>query len=350
MNTEKVLVAMSGGIDSSTTALMLKNSGYEVIGCLLNMHTNNQQAINDAKLVSEFIGIELIVEDVSQRFLEVVKDNFYKEYRNGRTPNPCVLCNKEIKFKELLSIADKKSIKLVATGHYANKIYSKENRKYVLKKSKNSSKDQTYMLWRLEQDELTRIIFPLGEYTNKSVVRRYAEDQKLPVFDKKDSQDICFIPSNDYHNFIDEYSASINDVILGGDVIINGKVIGKHKGIPYYTIGQRRGIGVAYQTPIYVKQIDAKNNSIEVAILENTFSKGLIATDYNIINNEKLKEGIYNIKIRYKSKEKLGTAVEQNGQLIVNFNEPISSIALGQSVVLYENDILIGGGIISEVF
>ncbi|MCL2040270.1 MAG: tRNA 2-thiouridine(34) synthase MnmA [Bacteroidetes bacterium] len=347
---KKILVAMSGGVDSSSTALMLKNSGYEVIGCFLNMHTNNQQAIQDAKLVSEFIGIELIIKDISQKFLEIVKDDFYKEYRNGRTPNPCVLCNKEIKFKELFSIADGKDIKLVATGHYANRIYDEKNKKYILKKSKNLTKDQTYMLWRLGQNELERIIFPLGEYTNKSDVRIYAEDQKLPVFDKKDSQDICFIPSNDYHDFIKEYSASINDIILDGDVIINGKSIGKHKGIPYYTIGQRRGLGIAYKEPIYVKQIDVENNIIEVATLENTYSKGLIAADYNIINDEKLKEGVYNIKIRYKSKEKLGTISEQNGRLIVNFNEPISSIALGQSVVLYDDDVLIGGGIISEVF
>ena len=349
MNKKKVLVAISGGIDSSITALILKNGGYEVIGCFLNMHTHNQQAINDAKIVSEFIGIECIVRNIKKRFLEVVQNNFYNEYRNGRTPNPCVLCNKEIKFKELFSLADERGIKLVATGHYANKIYDEKNGKYILKKGKDLSKDQSYVLWRLEQKDLERIMFPLGEYSSKNDVRVLAEEQKLPVFDKKDSQDICFIPSNDYHSFIKDYSASINDKISDGDVLIDGKVIGKHKGIPYYTIGQRRGLGIAYKEPIYVKRIDIASNTIEVAKLEDTYSNVLVADDYNIISGEKLKEGLYNIKIRYKSREKLGTAVEHNGRLVVNFNEPISSIALGQSVVLYDNDTLIGGGVISEV-
>jgi tRNA-specific 2-thiouridylase len=346
---KNILVAMSGGIDSAVTASLLKQSGYDVIGCILKMHQYTENAIKDAKVIANAIKIDLIVEDITKQFA-IVKENFYQEYLNGRTPNPCVLCNKKVKFKTLLEIAYKNNISNIATGHYASVKFNDNLNKYIISKAKSVEKDQTYMLWRLSQDELSRLKFPIGDtFASKTDVRLFAEKNAIPFFNKDDSQDICFIPDGDYRKFIDDFSQNENN-IKEGDVIIDGKIIGTHKGTPYYTIGQRRGLGIAYKEPIYVKRIDTENNIIEVATLKNTYSNGLISDDFNIIVYDNLPEKEYNVKIRYKDIGKLATAKVEANKLVVNFTEPRSSVALGQSVVLYEKDVLVGGGIISKVF
>jgi len=207
MNTTKILIAMSGGVDSAVVASLLKEKGHNVIGCFLKMHewTDKDapdQAIQDTINVCNSIGIELIIKDVSTNFSFIVIENFYQEYLAGRTPNPCVLCNRFLKIKELIDVADDNNITTIATGHYTKKVFFSDNKRFSLSKSVATSKDQTYMLWRLPQEYLRRIIFPLEDFYSKETVREYAEQKKLPVFFKKDSQDICFIPDGDYRKFI----------------------------------------------------------------------------------------------------------------------------------------------------
>lgn len=350
----KVLVAMSGGIDSAASALILKEAGYEVIGCILRMHEHSEIGIKDAISVANSIGIELIVVDVSEDFAKIVKNYFCREYLSGRTPNPCILCNKYVKFRYLFRVADERNIELVATGHYAKSVFDSEAGRYLLVTAEDKSKDQSYVLWGLNQDILSRIIFPLGGYDSKKVVRDLVESQNVPIFSKEDSQDLCFVPSGDYNSFIEGYLSSVgvdNSFIKPGDIMIDGRIIGSHRGISYYTVGQRRGLGVSYKVPVYVKRIDVANNVIEVATLSGTYSNGLISEDFNIIKYDNyLPEIEYTAKIRYKDGGKLSKARIEGGKLVVTFKEPCSSVALGQSVVLYEDDILVGGGVISGTF
>ena len=356
-NNEKILVAISGGVDSATTALLLKQRGFDVIGCILQMHNFSQTNIQEAKRICDFLDIELKIVDVSKSFDDIVKQNFYDEYLKGRTPNPCVLCNRKLKWKSLIEIADQLNIEKIATGHYAQIKYDVSTKNFSIFKSVDAKKDQTYMLWKLPQNFLSRTIFPLGDVASKEYVRNFAQMNKLPNFDRTDSQDICFIPDNDYRSFIKNFYLKNNSTTVDnfddwkGDVILNGKKIGEHNGYPFYTVGQRKGLGIAYKTPLYVKKIDAISKIIEVAELENTFSQDIIGTEINLIKNIDLhKERTFWIKVRYKDLGRFAECKIENEQLIVHFEKPVSSIALGQSVVLYSDDELIGGAIINEVF
>lgn len=358
LDAKKVLVAVSGGVDSGSTSVILKEQGYDVACCILKMHEFSNPALEDAQRICDKIGLELIVKDVSKEFSEIVKEDFYQEYMQGRTPNPCVLCNRRLKFKTLVDVADARGIKWLATGHYAKCLFNEETQRYTLHKATDIHKDQTYMLWRLQQDVLERVMFPIGEYISKSDVRAYAKENELPIYDKDDSQDICFIKGEDYRDYITKYCASKNelDLIKSGDIILDGEIIGQHNGHPYYTIGQRRGLGIAYKKPIYVKRIDIEKNIIEVATEENIYSKGLVADSVNIIKyNHSLPEKKYVVKIRYKDIGKSAVCrLEKNEnkkeRLLVEFLEPRASIALGQSVVIYDENEIIGGGVIASIF
>jgi tRNA-specific 2-thiouridylase len=364
MSKNKILVAISGGIDSAVSALILKQKGYEIIGCFLKMHEFSESSLLDAKKVCDFLEIDLKIIDITTDFSNIIEQNFYDEYLAGRTPNPCVLCNKVMKWKGLVDVANDLKIEKIATGHYAQIKFNEKTQRFSILKAANLPKDQSYMLWRLPQEYLSRTIFPLGEFENKEIIRNLAKKNEIPIFAKTDSQDICFIDDNDYRKFITEFSQNINEKNdWKGDIILAGKKIGEHNGYPFFTVGQRRGLGIAYKTPLYVKKIDAKNKIVEVAELENTFSAGLIGSEINFIgaldfenNLENLKkEQEFFVKIRYKDSGRFAKCkIEENEfgekKLIVTFNEPVSSVAIGQSVVLYSGNELVGGAIISEIF
>lgn len=361
----KVLVAMSGGVDSSVTAALLQKQGYEVEGitittikidstCQPNYSESgccSFSGVKDASEVCKIIGIKHYVVDLTEGFKKNIIDNFIKEYLNGRTPNPCVLCNPLIKWGEMLKKADSLGCYYFATGHYAKVNYSAELNRFYLSKSKDKHKDQTYFLWNLAQEQLKRTILPLGNLL-KTEVRQLAKDFGLPVYNKSESQEICFIPNNNYSDFIKNYYPEITKRFNNGLIIYKGDVIGKHSGYPFYTIGQRRGLGSHFNKPIYVKSINASNNTIEVGLEEDLYSEGLIASSYNIIKYDKLPtERDYIVKIRYKDSginAKCNFTV--NNKLKIKFYEKRRAITPGQSAVIYEGEDLIGGGIIDSSF
>ncbi|MEN8907036.1 MAG: tRNA 2-thiouridine(34) synthase MnmA [Clostridiales bacterium] len=351
-NKEKVLIGLSGGVDSSVAAYILKESGYEVIGVTMNLFQNystqNSNAmIRDAKNVAEKLGIEFIEFDLNESFKSKVIDYFKKEYLKGRTPNPCVVCNKFIKFGDLLEKADRMNIKYISTGHYA-KIQMNERGFYNLKKPKDKTKDQTYFLYGLKQNQLSRVIMPLGNYDKKEV-REIAKQADLFVANKKDSQEICFIEDNDYVKFIIENSST--KIIQGDFVDLQGNVLGIHKGIIYYTIGQRKGLGITFGKPKYVIEIDYINNRIVLGDNEDLFQHYLIAENINLITDNKIIDN-RNVEIKIRNSSKLSkaklTLIENNKAKII-FEVPQRAITPGQSAVFYDDDMLLGGGVITKV-
>lgn len=343
-NKEKVVVGMSGGVDSSVAALLLKEQGYEVIGVTLKVWKDDQkEAIEDAKKVADALGIEHRVLDVKENFKCKVVDYFTNEYLSGKTPNPCVVCNKEIKFGDLLRYALGIGANFVATGHYAR--IEKDGDRFLLKKSKSLSKDQTYPLYHLTQKQLAHVILPLADY-EKSEVREIAKKAGLKVADKGDSQDICFVKNNDYAGFIEQETGV--KAKAGDFVDQTKKILGKHSGVYHYTIGQRKGLGIAVGKPIFVSKIDTNTNEITLGDEENILSKSLIAEDINFIPFDKLEKPLkVKAKIRYGNKEAEATISPlKDGKVRVDFVEPQRAITTGQSVVFYQDDLVVGGGVI----
>ncbi len=356
----RVLVGMSGGVDSSTTAAILKSQGYEVVGitvtsvkitddCKVENSTSgccNYQAIIDASDVAEYLGIEHHIVDLSDVFKEKIISNFVDEYLKGRTPNPCSLCNPLIKWGEILKKADDYDCYFYATGHYAKLVLDNETSRYYVRMAKDKNKDQSYFLWGLSQEQLKRTIFPLGDYT-KAEVRELAKTFGLKVYNKFESQEICFVPTNNYRDVINKYAIGLES-IQEGDIVFRGVVIGKHKGYINYTIGQRKGLGVSYSKPLYVKNIFPDTNTIEVDVEEGLSSKKLYASNVNFMKSENLIEKRpYLVKIRYKDKGSLAyCTLSSSGQLIVDFLEPKKAITPGQSVVVYDEEDLVVGGVI----
>lgn len=362
---ERVLVAMSGGVDSSVTAALLKEKGYEVIGGTMEIFPDYEQppveeggccslsAIEDAKRVARKLDIRHYTFNLKDIFERKVISNFVNEYRNARTPNPCVVCNKEIKFKSLLRKALELDCNYIATGHYARIIHKDEGQgkgRYLLKKAEDKMKDQTYMLYGFTQFQLKHTLLPLGDF-NKTRVREIANELGFKIHNKPDSQEICFVPDNDYSRFLDE---NYSEIAEPGPILDKeGNKLGEHDGLHHYTIGQRRGLGISLSYPVYVLELDKDRNAVIVGKDEEVYEKGLFAEQINWIAIDSLTEsGEVLAKIRYNSPEVEATIYpEDKDRVKVVFREKQRAITPGQSVVFYDHgDIVIGGGIIGESF
>lgn len=341
MNKEKVLVAMSGGVDSSVAALLLKEQGYQVLGVTMLLRKNVDESVKDAKRVCSRLGVEHKVLDFSKQFETRVVNNFISEYFKGRTPNPCIECNRYIKFGILLEEAFSSGFDYLATGHYAS--IENHNGDYFLKRPKDRTKDQTYFLYAIKYKYLEKILFPLGEYLKTEVIE-IAKRKNLPLTNKPQSQDICFIPNGDYRNFINR---GIADIEPGPILDLDGNLLGHHKGVFFYTVGQRGGLGISSAAPLYVISIHPEKNQIVVGEKKDLGSKSLIVSKLNFLVKD-LAQDVF-AKIRYTHKEAGCIIKRLNAEVKVVFNQVQTAITPGQSVVFYKDDIVLAGGIIKEV-
>lgn len=359
MAKEKVLVAMSGGLDSSVVALMLHNEGYEVIGITMKTWDYATSGgskrttgccslddINDARQLAVNCGFPHYILDIRAEFGDFIIDNFVEEYLAGRTPNPCVLCNTHIKWDALLKRADKLGCKYIATGHYAQ--VRQENGRYVVSKGLDETKDQSYVLWGLSQESLARTIFPLGKY-HKSEIRQLALDSGYTELAKKsESYEICFVPDNDYRGFLKRKDPGLEERVKDGNFVNReGKVLGKHEGYPFYTIGQRKGLEIALGHPMYVTEIIPETNTVVLGEKEELEKREMLVKKVNMIKYASLPEGFEALtKIRYKDKGMMSSLTHEGDLLKVEFYNNVSAIAPGQSAVFYEGNDLLGGGFI----
>ena len=353
---EKIMVAMSGGVDSSVAALLVKQAGADATGVTLHLHRQEREElfpgektccpvddVNDARRVCAALGMPFYVFNFTDVFQEAVIDHFVEAYCRGETPNPCIECNKYVKFGKLLRRAQETGFDKVATGHYARVERDKATGRMLLKKGMDSQKDQSYMLYALTQEQLERTVFPLGGL-DKAQVRELAEQNGLLNAHKRDSQDICFVPGGDYASFIEGYKG---EKFPPGDFVgLSGEVYGQHKGIIHYTVGQRKGLGLSFPQPMYVQRIDPARNQVVLAPHEQLFSRVAVARHINLIACGSLPGPIrVQAKVRYRHEAQPATA-EQTGpdELRVVFDQPQRAITPGQALVLYDGDTVIGGG------
>ena len=355
----KVLVAMSGGIDSTVAAMMLHQQGYEVIGITMKTwdYANSGgskketgccslDSINDARMVAVKLGFHHFIVDIREEFGDYVIDNFVDEYLAGRTPNPCVLCNTHIKWSALLKRADQLDCEFIATGHYAT-IKELNGRKYV-RKSVDAQKDQSYVLWGLSQECLNRSRFPLGKYT-KPQIRQMAYDWGYEELSKKsESYEICFVPDNDYRGFLKRKVNGLEESVAGGNFVNNkGEILGQHQGYPFYTIGQRKGLGLAFGKPMYVTEIQAENNVVVLGEVDELMRNGMMVGQVNSMKYPSIPDGLETVtQIRYNDPGSLSKLCNKGEQVEVEFYANVKGVAPGQSAVFYEADDVVGGGII----
>jgi tRNA-specific 2-thiouridylase len=370
-NSETIAVAMSGGVDSSTVAAMLRAEGHTVIGLTMQLWNQRRLAghegmpesvqgrccslddVYDARRVAEHIGIPYYVVNHEERFEREVVRPFVAEYLSGRTPIPCSLCNNHLKFDQLLVVARQIGAERVATGHYAGVAYDDARGRWLLKRPADKSKDQTYFLFGLTQDQLSRTLFPLGDMT-KPQVRELARKHGLALAEKPDSQEICFVPGGDYKRFIDAYLADQGEALpdtAGELVTTSGEVIGEHHGIHNFTVGQRKGLGLATGSPLYVIQISGANKQVIVGGEENLYSRTLRARRTNLIAVDDLREPMrVTVKIRHRHEPAAATIeniVSENSaeaEILATFDQPQRAITPGQAAVFYNGDIVVGGG------
>lgn len=359
----KVLVAMSGGIDSTVAALMLHNEGYEVVGITMKTWDYasaggskketgccNLDSFNDARAAAVEHGFPHFVLDIREEFGDFVIENFVEEYLAGRTPNPCVMCNTHIKWRALLKRADAMDCDFIATGHYAN-VRQHDNGRYVISKGKDASKDQSYVLWGLDQQLLSRTLMPLGTY-HKTEIRKMALDMGYPELAKKsESYEICFVPDNDYRGFLKRRVDGLEERVAGGNFVnAEGKIIGKHRGYPFYTIGQRKGLEVAMGKPVFVTKIIPETNTVVLGDEAALAESAMVVSRVNMGKYDSITPGMEAVtKIRYKDAGSLCNLYPEDGTMRVKFYDEVKGIAPGQSAVFYEGDDVIGGGIIRNV-
>ena len=357
----KAIIAMSGGVDSSVAALLTKESGDQCIGATMKLFHNEDVGIKrektccslddveDARSVCYRMGIKYYVFNFSERFKEDVMDRFVDAYEHGCTPNPCIDCNRYLKFDKMFQRMRELEYDYIVTGHYARVEYDEEKGRYLLKKAVDDTKDQSYVLYMLTQEQLAHISLPLGGL-RKTEVREIAEENGFVNARKHDSQDICFVPDGDYAKFIEKYTGKKTPE--GDFVDKEGNYIGRHKGIIHYTIGQRRGLGIPAASRLYVCEISPKTNTVVLGDNEDLFSSELEADNVNLISVDSLTEPKrVTAKIRYRHKEQPATAWQTpDGILHVKFDEPQRAITKGQAVVMYDGDEVVGGGVINKIY
>jgi tRNA-uridine 2-sulfurtransferase len=369
LNHRTIAVAMSGGVDSSTVAAMLRAEGYNIVGLTMQLWNQRRLAghkgmpetvtgrccslddVYDARRVAETIGIPYYVVNHEDRFERDVVRPFVQEYLSGRTPIPCSLCNNHLKFDQLLTVAQQIGADAVATGHYARVEFDEDSGRWLLKRPTDRAKDQTYFLFGLTQEQLSRTLFPLGGMT-KPEVRELARKHGLALAEKPDSQEICFVPGGDYKNFIDAYLAEAGESLpdtAGELVTTDGRAIGEHTGIHNFTVGQRKGLGVATGSPLYVLQIKGDTRQVVVGDAENLYSRTLTAKRINLISVKDLRQPMrVSVKIRHRHEPAAATIERTEAdEILVTFDEPQRAITPGQAAVFYDGGVVVGGGWIS---
>ncbi len=359
----RILVAMSGGIDSSVAAVMLHEQGYEVVGMTMKTWdyassggTKKEtgccslDSINDARNIAVQLGFPHYILDIREEFGDYVINHFTGEYLEGRTPNPCVLCNTHIKWDALLRRADKLDCEFIATGHYAN--IREENQRYVISKGVDTWKDQSYVLWGISQESLARTQLPLGHLTKATIREMAAERGFMDLVNKSESYEICFVPDNDYRGFLKRRVEGLEEQVRGGNFVdTNGKILGKHEGYPFYTIGQRKGLGIALGYPAFVTEIRKETNEVVLGRDKDLERDGMVVGKLNLQKYANIAQPLETItKVRYKDAGTSATIWQENDKVLVNFKDQVTGIAPGQAAVFYEGNDVIGGGWIMKSF
>ncbi len=364
-NPNRVLVGMSGGVDSCVAAALLQEQGYEVIGITIKTYRYEDvggnvgndssccslDGINDARRVALQLGFPHYVVDFSETFREHVIDYFVQDYMNGNTPNPCVQCNRHIKWDAMLHKADSLGAQWIATGHYSRLRLDEASGRFIVSRGSDMKKDQSYALWGLSQEALSRTLFPLAGFT-KEQSRQEAARFGLAVASKKESYEICFIPDNDYNRFLKDKVPDLQHQVDGGSIVMDGKELGQHSGYPFYTVGQRRGLGLSHPEPLFVLDVLPQSNTLIVGTEDKLLHRSLVGDSLNLMAFGALELPTrVQAKIRYKDEASPALAWQDaEGRLVVVFDEAKRAISPGQSVVLYNNDDVLGGAVIRESF